>query len=266
MMFLHKLSEWVHRSSKVESPKARSRAPLRLEQLEDRVVPSFTTATYTNASVQITPGFTVTETVTAQVTPFPAFNFVPGSPGTLSVPSGATNPTGGKVIFNLNNMQQSATVNSNGQAIATFQVPFMTFLTSQTLSVSYQGFTDASGNVWNPSAFVAPLYKNFDNLIFVFNNLNLLAASTLTFNQLTPQQVYAQDFQQYASNPSLPTSALTTSTPYNTANGETDSLFGGLVTFNYVDPGTINTVTFLGLTFSGSVAAQLGAYSGFPHS
>jgi hypothetical protein len=40
----------------------------RLEELEDRVVPAFATATYTNAAVQITPGFTVTETVTATVT------------------------------------------------------------------------------------------------------------------------------------------------------------------------------------------------------
>jgi hypothetical protein len=264
MMFLQMLTEWVHKRSEVKCPKCRPSARLRLEQLEDRVVPSFMTNTYTNASVQITPGFIVTETVTAQVTPFVGFNSVPGSPGTTPIPAGATNPTGGTVIFNLNNLQQAATVNSNGQATATFQVPFLAFLTSQTLSVNYQGFTDGSGNQWFSSSFVAPLYKNFDNLIFVFKNLNVLPSSTITFNQLTPQQVYADKFQEYTTNPA--TFPATTSPPYNTANGETDSLFNGLVVFNYVDPGTINTVTVLGLAFSGSVASQLGAFSGLPHS
>ncbi len=253
MMFLHKLTDWLRKRPEVKTPKARSSARLRLEELEDRVVPSFTTATYTNATIQINPGFTVTETVTAQVTPFPAFNFTPGSPGTNPIPTGATNPTGGKIFFSLNNLQQSATVNSNGQATATFQVPLLAFLTSQTLGIQYQGFTDGSGNTWDQSTFLAPIYKNWDNV---------LVASTITFNQLTPQQVYAQDFQEWSTNPSS-SSNITGLNPYYTAAGEQSAYLGGAIVFNYIDPGIINSVTALGINFPGSVALQLRAFNGF---
>jgi hypothetical protein len=258
MMFLNSLTDWFRKRIPADKTPQRPSARLRLEQLEDRLVPAGFgfTDTYTNASIQINPGFTVTETVTATVTPFPSFNFTPGSPGTApnTPPSGATPPTGGNVIFNLNNMQQTVAVNSNGQATATFQVPLLSFLGSQTLGVQYRGFTDTNaGNQWGQSSFGAPIYKNFDNL---------LLPATITFNQLTPQQVYAFYFQEYSTNPLVPFQQVTANSPYNTANGETDNLGNGLIKFNYIDPGTINTITALGMQLPGTFAFQLGAYKG----
>jgi hypothetical protein len=254
MMFLHKLTDWLRKHPEVKTPRSRSSARLRLEELEDRLVPApITTGTYTNATVQITPGFTVTETVTAKVTPFQGFDTTTGQ--ITSIPTGAAAPSSGTVLFNLNGLMKSATLDSNGQATATFQVPLLAFLTSQTLMASYQGTTDTSGDIWHGSTFLAPLYKNFDNL---------LASGTLTFNQLTPQQVYAQDISAFQNSSGIPT----TLDPYYTAQGEADTLATsiGPVAFNYVDPGTIDTITALGMQFPGSLAIQLNAYAGIPAS
>jgi hypothetical protein len=265
MMFLNSLTSWLRkRTPAVKTPKSPS-TRLRLEQLEDRIVPAFDTATYVNAAVQITPGFTVTETVTATVTTFPSFNMMTGQ--ITPVPAGAFNPTSGNVSFTLNNQQRSAPLNANGQASATFQVPLLAFFTTQRLDVVYNGFTDqANQNTWMPSLpFVAPLYTNFDNL---------LLPGTLTFAQLTPEQVYAfeiNSFQNRNQNPfpapfpdNFPPSFPTTLRPFYTVNGETNNL--GLFAFNYVDPGTINTVTAFGVQFPGVVAFQLGAYNGLTSS
>src|SRR5262249_10321541 len=173
MMFLNSLTSWLReRTPAVKTPQPPS-TRLRLEELEDRIVPAFTTATYVNPTVQITPGFTVTETVTARVTTFPS-----ESGGQITPPPGnAFNPTSGIVTFTLNNQVQSATLNANGQATATFQVPLLAFFTTQRLDVIYRGSADlANQNVWMQSNnFVAPLYTNFDNL---------LLPGTLTFAQL----------------------------------------------------------------------------------
>ncbi len=253
MMFLHKLTDSLRKQFQAKASEPRSSTPLRLEPLEDRVVPATTLInTYTNATVQISPGLTVTETVTASVTNFQGFDTSTGQ--FTAIPTGVPTPTKGTVLFNLNNQMQSATLNANGQATATFQVPLLTFLTSQTLEVQYLGFTDTTtGNSWQTSTFLAPLYKNFDNV---------LLAGTLTFNQLTPQQVYAESIFIFQ-NPSSP---LGTLTPYNTAQGEADTITGplGPLTFNYIDPGTINSITAFGTQFPGVLALQLGAFSGFP--
>jgi hypothetical protein len=263
MMFLNSLTSWLRkRTPAVKTPKSPS-TRLRLEELEDRIVPQFTAATYVNPTVQITPGFTVTETVTATVTTFPSFDMMTGQ--ITPVPAGAFNPTSGNVSFMLNNQQRSAPLNANGQASATFQVPILAFFTTQRLEVSYGGTSDASGNSWlsnqnNP--FVAPLYTNF---------VNLLLPGTLTFAQLTPQQVYAFEINSaqnmnpnFVEGSNAPPAFPTLLRPFYTANGETDNL--GLFTFNYVDPGTINTVTAFGVQFPGSVAFQLGAYNGLTSS
>jgi hypothetical protein len=245
MLFLHKLTDFLRERPHAKTPQPRPTTRLRLEQLEDRVVPSFTTATYTNATVQIIPGLTVTETVTAMVTPYPGFDFQTHQ--ITPIPAGATAPTGGTVLFDLNDQQQSATVDSNGQANVTFHVPLLAFLASQTLEVKYQAFFDkSSGNAWGGSGFTAPLYKNFDNLFL---------PATLTFNQLTPQQVYSQLISYFQHTPY-------TLVPYMTAQGETDTLGGDLIAFDYVDPGAINTVTALGMQLPGIFASQLGAYQG----
>ncbi|GEM_PF-3029024 len=248
-MFLHSLTHWLRKRSQVKSPQPRPSTRLRLEQLEDRVVPSFTTNTYTNATVQITPGFTVTEKVTVTVTPFQGFD---SSTGQITpIPAGATAPTSGTVLFNLNDQMQSATLNSSGQATATFQVPLLAFLAGQGMIVQYLGTTDSSGDVWEGSTFLAPLYKNWDNVLF---------AGMLTFNQLTPQQVYAQEISAFQN----PSGTPTTLSPGNTAQGEQDTITTpiGPVTFNYIDPGTIDTITALGREWPGILAIQLNAYAG----
>jgi hypothetical protein len=261
MMFLNSLTNWLRKQqNSAEKSPQRPHTRLRLEELEDRLVPTPITGigTYTNASVQITPGFTVTEKVTATVTNFPTVS-VNSSTGAVTVnpiPNGAPSPSGGTVLFNLNNMQQLATLNSSGQATATFQVPLLAFLTSQELTVSYSPFvqfTDSSGNSWNGSTFNAPLYKNWDNV---------LLPATLTFNQLTPQQVNAEFISYEQNNVGSPTPPNNPSTldPYYTAQGEKDDF--GLFSYSYVDPGTIQTVTALGMQLPGIFAANLGAYNG----
>ncbi len=249
-MFLHALTGFLRKALAAKAPQPRPSVRLRLEELEDRMVPStFTTSTYTNASVHITPGLTVTETVTATVTPFQGFNFSTGQ--ITEIPTGATSPTSGRILFNLNNQMQSATLNSNGQATATFTMPLLAFLASQTLEVSYLGTSDTSGDLWQGSNFLAPIYKSFTNVLF---------PATLTFNQLTPQQVYAEEISNFQ-NSSTTSPGPTTSNPYYTAQGEKDDF--GLFAFNFVDPGDINTVSFGNTTLPGIFALMLNAYGGF---
>lgn len=246
-MFLHSLTGLFRKRLASQTPQPRPSARLRLEELEDRVVPSsFTTNTYTDAAVQITPGLTVTEKVTATVTPFQGFDFSTGQ--ITPIATGATAPTKGTVLFNLNNQMQSATLDSNGQATATFSMPLLAFLASQTLSVSYLGTSDSSGDFWQGSTFVAPVYKTFNNALF---------SASLTFNQLTPQQVYAESISAFQN----PTGNITTLNPYYTAQGEKDDF--GLFAFNFVDPGDINTVSFGNSTLPGVFALMLNAYGGF---
>ena len=258
MMFLNSLTSWLRkRTPAVKTPQPPA-TRLRLEELEDRIVPQFTAATYVNPTVRITPGFTVTETVTATVRTFPAFLNGQITP----IPAGAFNPTSGIVLFTLDNQVRSATLNANGQATATFQIPLLAFFTAQKLDVYYNGFIDQANDQWLPRTARTSLYTNFDNL---------LLPGTLTFAQLTPQQVYASDinfFQNMNSNPppqSFPTTFAPNS-PFYTVNGETDSLGNNLFSFNYVDPGVINTVNVLGFQLPGIFALQLGAFNGLTSS
>jgi len=279
MMFLHALTNLLRKRFVAKTPQTRPTNRLKLVELEDRVVPSafFYTETYTNATVQISPGIMMTEKVTASVTPFPSVDFSFSPSGTVIVtpiPTGATIPTSGTVLFNLDNQTQSATLNANGQATATFQVPLLAFLAGQTLTASFQGTSNSTGGDWGDSTFVAPLYMNFDNLIL---------PSTLTFGQLTPQQVYAEMISTALNPPSpiesppppatppsppgvgpSPFGPPTVLNPYYTAQAETDSF--GLFGFNYLDPGTISTVTVLGLQLPGIFALNLGAFNGLTSS
>lgn len=201
------------------APRCRSSIPLCLEELESRLTPSTTVVTDTSASVQIIPNFfafTVTEQVTATVT-------------TQSAPSGTPNASG-TVYFNLNNQQQQAQLNSNGQATASFTLPLLALFTSQELTAQYAGasITSPSDITYQPSTFNAPLYLNFYNLLFPAN---------VTFN-----------------SPSTQTNNSSGLPPYNTAQGETDSF--GPVSFQYVDPGIIIGIEAFGQNYSGSFSGQ----------
>jgi hypothetical protein len=233
---------WLNGIRGEGAPKASGDRPTirpTLESLEDRITPT-DFGTYTNVTVQIVPNlsnFTVTEKVTANVT-------VNGTINSETLPPSFTPGTGpavstGLVLFNLNNQQQKADVNSNGQATATFTLPLFTLFTSQTLQVNYQG-ASLNNDFFEPSQFLAPLYTNFDNLIFV---------ATLTFNTVTHQQ------QTGTFNPATGVFLLPS---FNTAQGETNNM--GLLVFNYDDPGTITTFQNFGFTFPGSFAFAVGAY------
>jgi hypothetical protein len=236
---------WFPRRAIRPTPEGRRVRP-RLEALEDRVVPAFVTDVYVNPTVQITPGFTVTETVTATVTPFPGFDMNTGQ--ITPVPAGAFNPTNGTVLFFLNGQVKSATLNASSQASATFQIPLLAFLAGQKLDVFYTGFTDQANNdQWLGRTSRTSIYTNFDNL---------LLPGTITFAQLTPEQVHAFEINTF------PNRTPTTLRPDLTANGETDTLGNNLLAFNYVEPGVIQSITALGMTLPASFAFQLGAYKG----
>jgi hypothetical protein len=249
---------WFPRRVLRPTPEGRRVRP-RLEALEDRIVPAFVTDVYINPTVQITPGFTVTETVTAKVTTFPGFDRNTGQ--ITPVPAGAFNPTNGTVLFFLNGQVKTATLNTNSQATATFQVPLLALLVGQKLDVYYNGFADqANDNFWLARTARTSIYTNFDNL---------LLPGTITFGQLTPQQVHAFEISQFQNqNPNPPPQGLdpqsfpTTLRPDLTANGETDTLGNNLLAFNYVEPGMIQSVTALGMTLPSSFAFQLGAFKG----
>jgi hypothetical protein len=231
-MFRNLLKRSLAGKSRSSASRSRSSAPPCLEELETRLTPSATVGTETNVSIQITPnlfGLTVTERVTATVTNTTVSNPLPQM--TLAnTPSPA-----GTVYFNLNNQQQQGQLDSNGQATATFTLPLLALFTSQELTAQYAGasIVTPSAISYQGSTFNAPVYLNFDNLIF---------SSTILFNSLTAQQM--------ANTNGLP--------PYNTAQGEMDDF--GPVAFNYSDPGLITSVEAFGRQYSASVAAQLGAY------
>ncbi|HEY7314260.1 MAG TPA: hypothetical protein VH643_33220 [Gemmataceae bacterium] len=195
-----------------------------LESLEERIAPINHLPTYTNATVQIIPNlsnFTVTEKVTANVTATDFIEVFPVGSGT--------------VLFNLNNQQQSANLDRNGQATAIFTLPLLTLLTSQTLQVTFP-VMDLTSFVFG-SEFLAPLYTNFDNL---------LLPATLTFGTLTHEQLVTHPIMTGV----LPS--------FNTAQGESNNM--GILNFHYNDPGTITSFDVFGFTLPGSLAFAVGAY------
>jgi hypothetical protein len=241
MLFLNSLSDWFRKRNSAEKTPDRPNGELRLEQLEDRLVPAtpFQTETLIVPTINITPGFTVTEQISLQVIPFGTYN---PSTGVTTPPPTTTPQPGGAITVILNNLQQTATLNSSGQATFTFQVPLLAFLTSQTLEAENAFFTDSSGDQYFSSTFLAPIYKNWDNV---------LVPSSISFVQPTPQQL---------TNPVLSSLSLT---PFNSVAGETNSILGGLVKFNYVDPGNIQNISALGLQLPAlPLALQLGAFNG----
>jgi hypothetical protein len=229
-MFSNLLKTRLRVDNRAKTPPARSSPTL--EELESRFAPvTINTPTFINPVVQITPNFfnfTVTEKVTATIT----------AGGPLGNRAGST------IFFNLNNQQQQAGVDSSGHAITTFTMPLLTVLTSQTLTAFVPGADFLGRNPgeffhYPDSTFTAPLYLNFDNLLF---------PGTVSFG---PPPAQSPTILPPAQSPSgLP--------PYNSAQGETDDF--GLFSFQYVDPGLIASVQMFGQQFPGFFAAALGAY------
>lgn len=209
-----------------KTPRPGSSCVPSLEELESRLTPTTFISTATNATVQIIPNFfnmTATEKVTATIVPA-----LGGAPITGNFPL--------PIYFNLNNQVQSTLFGANGQTTTTFTLPLLTLLTSQELTVSFPGILfNNNGDFINysSSTFNAPLYMNFDNLLF---------PSMLSFNLLSAQQIFG--------NTGAPI--------YNTGQSEMDTL--GLFSFRYVDPGVIAQVLIFGQQFPGFFAAALGAY------
>jgi hypothetical protein len=140
---------------------------------------------------------------------------------------GTTTPvTNGIVAFNVNNQTTTAGLNSNGQAAFSVTLPLFAVANNQTLQANYQGATVGS-DTFSGSVFLSPVYLNFWNESF---------PAQITFG--TP----------------------TSTTSFQSSGGETDdvSVFGFQLKFNYIDPGRINTINFLGFTFPGSFSAAFG--------
>lgn len=223
-MFSNLLKTRSRGDNRAKSPPARS--SLSLEELESRFTPTGVNI-YTDIvpSVQIIPNFfnfTLTEKVTANVT-----TITSGPRGNLA---------GASLDFSLNNQQQTATVDSSGHATATFTMSMLALFTGQTLTVHTSGTTippPRPTDAWyfyHSSTVTAPLYLNFDNLLF---------PAALSFNSLVQQ-------------PTNDSGVL------KTTQGEMDDF--GLFSFQYVDPGLIASVQFFGMELPGFFAAALGAY------
>ncbi len=203
---------WLRRINEKPARKDAAVQPC-LERLEDRLALS-TFNTATNVAIGISPNFfglNATETITATVTQ-----------------QGTTTPvTTGTVAFNVNNQTGTAGLNGNGQATFSVTLPLFAVAANQTLQVSYQGGTSASGDTFNPSVFLAPVYLNFDNQVF---------PATITYG--------------------TPTSA----TLFQSSGGESDALsyFGLPLKFNYIDPGRISSINWLTFTLPGSDSIFFG--------
>jgi hypothetical protein len=211
-----------------------------LEPLEQRLTPAGI-STYTNASIALTPNFfagSVTEKVTAIVSPV-QHTFSPGQPYTVTALGGPT-PDGGTVFFGLNNQQQKAQLNSQGQATATFTLPLFSMVGGQMLTLQYEGFyaDSTSSNTFFGSNFNAPVYLSF---------YNLLLPSTITFNTFTPWGA-----------PYSPDTGPLSLQQSNSSQGETNSF--SFITLYYTDPGTVSSIQFGGFNLPGSLAAALGIY------
>ncbi|HTU90484.1 MAG TPA: hypothetical protein VMF69_10455 [Gemmataceae bacterium] len=134
--------------------------------------------------------------------------------------------TNGNVAFNVNNQTGTAALNGNGQATFSVTLPLFAVATNQTLQVSYQGGTNGS-NTYNSSVFLAPVYLNLDNEFF---------PAKVTYG--TP----------------------TNATSFQSSGGETDALsyFGFPITFNYADPGSIQTINWGAFTLPGAYSIFFG--------
>ena len=146
--------------------------------------------------------------------------------------TGTTTPvTAGTVAFNVNNQMGTSGVNSNGQATFSTSLPLYAVAQNQTVQVTYGGAT-AGVNTFVGSSFLSPVYLNVMNAVF---------ASQISFG--------------------TPPTSTSTPPPFQSSGGETNdvNLFGLSVKFNYVDPGTIDTFTALGITFPGSLSGTIFA-------
>jgi hypothetical protein len=145
---------------------------------------------------------------------------------------GTTTPvTSGTVAFNINNQTGTAGLNSNGQATFSVSLPLYVVASNQTIRAFYGGATVGS-NTFENSNFLAPLYLNVMNAVF---------ASQITYG--------------------TPTGTSSFPAPFFSTGGETNEIFvfGISVSFDYVDPGTLNTFTVFGLTVPGSLSGTLFA-------
>jgi hypothetical protein len=133
------------------------------------------------------------------------------------------------VCLNLNNQTVQVCPDSNNQATATFSFPILSLLAGQTLQAQY---TPDSASLLSSSAFLSPVYLNLDNFLF---------AANITFGNP------GADFTGF-------TDMNFTNAQFNSIFGEMDTVqvFSMPVTFTYTDPGTIASVSALGLTFPGS--------------
>ena len=171
--------------------------------------------------------FSTTTNVAISITPnFLARTAIETITATVTQQGTPTPVSNGTVALNVNNQMTSAGLNGNGQAAFSVALPLFAVANNQTLQASYQGAT-VGPDTFSGSVFLAPVYLN-------------------VLNQLFPAQI------TYG--------APTSTTAFQSSGGETDdvSIFGFHLKFNYIDPGRINTINFLGFTFPGSFSEAFG--------
>jgi hypothetical protein len=140
--------------------------------------------------------------------------------------SGTTTPvTTGTVAFNLNGQTGNAGLSSTGTATFSASLPLYAVVANQTLAAVYSDPTDT----FNESLSLSPVYLNV---------LNAVLPAQITFGA-TPATILPPAF--------------------NSASGETNmvSFLSVPITFNYIDPGTIDTFTILGFTLPGTLSSTL---------
>ena len=171
--------------------------------------------------------FSTTTNVAISITPnFLARTAIETITATVTQQGTSTPVTSGTVALNVNNQMSSAGLNGNGQAAFSVALPLFAVANNQTLQANYQGATIGPDTL-SGSVFLAPVYLNVWNASF---------PAQITFG--------------------TPTSTVS----FQSSGGETDdvSIVGFHLKFNYIDPGRINTINFLGLTFPGSFSEAFG--------
>jgi hypothetical protein len=171
--------------------------------------------------------FLTTTNVAISITPnFLARTAIETITATVTQQGTTTPVTSGTVALNVNNQMATAGLNGNGQAAFSVSLPLFAVANNQTLQANYQGATVGS-DTFSGSVFLSPVYLN-------------------VMTQLFPAQITF----------GTPTSTVS----FQSSGGETDdvSIVGFHLKFNYIDPGRINTINFLGLTFPGSFSEAFG--------
>ncbi len=220
MTLLGWLRESNGKQSQVGSPGRRSQGVASTRPRLEELEDRVTPATIdtvTNVAISITPNF-LGRSATETVT------------ATVTEAGTTTPVTSGTIDFNLNGQTATMGLSPTGTATFSTSLPLYAVIGNQTLAAVYSGTTTAT-DTFNKSLFLSPVY---------LNSLNAVLPGKITFE--TPSATTVLPFF----NSSLPGEVK-----------NTISLFSFPIEFDYIDPGTIEDFTILGLTLPGSFSSAV---------